>query len=193
MTEKITVAQLFEALIEYKYVVFKDGNIIVTQDFYQDFGDPKRFQTNLQIKQAASMEISPPTLGIDIPVTRVEVSRFEDTPLVKFIIDAKVPEKMKTKTGTYYINKFNTKAEKILMKILKENIDYSVLVASAFLYYKSGVMVKTIANYFIEGIWKDEYNKLADKINGGDVSSYMKQAMKEGIVNEEGASSYRRR
>lgn len=190
MSQKITPKQLFDALVEYKYVVFKDGNIIVTQDFYRDFGDPRRFETNLQLKHAASTDIAAPEVGLQVGVG---VTRIQDTPLTQFIIDAKIPEKAKSKTGSYFINKYNAKAEKILIKALKDKLDYKVLVASTFLYYKSGVMVKTIANYFLEGIWKDEYNALVDKVNSGEAEAYLTNAMKEGANEEHGATSYRRR
>lgn len=192
MSTKLTPKELFDALIEYKYVVFKDGNIIVTQDFYKDFGNPAKLETNDKIKHAASTAIMAPEVGIQVGVG---VTRIQDTPLTKFIIDARVPEKAKTKTGSYYVNKYNSKAEKILIKALeKDKLNYDVLVASTYLYYKSGVMVKTIANYFLEGIWKDEYNALADKVNtAGDIQSYLKDALKEGEKEEHGSTSYRRR
>lgn len=196
MSEKISQEQLFQALLEYRYIVYKEGQIIVTSDFYREFGDPSRFQVNKEIEKAAKAELPTPFLqapesGI---VTQVEIETLPESILTRFIADAEIPKTAKTKTAVYALNKFNTKAEKILEKILKQNINYQVLVMSTKLYYRSGVMPKTIANYFIEGIWKDEYNDLAEALKGGNANAqkYINEKKKEGSSNENGTTRFKR-
>lgn len=196
MSEKISQEQLFQALLEYRYIVYKDGQIIVTNDFYRDFGDPSRFQLNKEIEKVAKEPASTsllqaPDAGI---ITQVEIETLPESILTRFIADAEVPKTAKTKTSVYALNKFNTKAEKILEKILKQKINYQVLVMSTKLYYRSGVMPKTIANYFIEGIWKDEYNDLAEALKGGNANAqkYINEKKKEGSSNENGTTRFKR-
>lgn len=196
MAEKISQEQLFQALLEYRYIVYKDGQIIITNDFYRDFGDPSRFQVNKQIEIAAKEPLATsflqaPNSGI---VTQVEIETLPESILTRFIADAEIPKTAKTKTGVYAVNKFNAKAEKILEKILKQNINYQVLVMSTKLYYKSGVMPKTIANYFTEGIWRDEYNDLAEALKGGNANAqnYINEKKKEGSTNENGTTRFKR-
>lgn len=196
MSEKISQEQLFQALLEYRYIVYKDGQIIVTNDFYRDFGDPSRFQFNKEIEKVAKEPASTsflqaPDAGI---ITQVEIETLPESILTRFIADAEVPKTAKTKTSVYALNKFNTKAEKILEKILKQKINYQVLVMSTKLYYRSGVMPKTIANYFIEGIWKDEYNDLAEALKGGNANAqkYINEKKKEGSSNENGTTRFKR-
>lgn len=196
MSEKISQEQLFQALLEYRYIVYKDGQIIVTNDFYREFGDPSRFQLNKEIEKAAKEPVSTsflqaPETGI---ITPVEIETLPESILTRFIADAEIPKTAKTKTAVYALNKFNTKAEKILEKILKQKINYQVLVMSTKLYYKSGVMPKTIANYFIEGIWKDEYNDLAEALKGGNANAqkYINAKKKEGSSNENGTTRFKR-
>ncbi len=196
MSEKISQEQLFQALLEYRYIVYKDGQIIVTNDFYREFGDPSRFQVNKEVEKAAKEPV--PTSFLQAPesgiITTVEIETLPESILTRFIADAEIPKTAKTKTAVYALNKFNTKAEKILEKILKQKINYQVLVMSTKLYYKSGVMPKTIANYFIEGIWKDEYNDLAEALKGGNANAqkYINEKKKEGSSNENGTTRFKR-
>lgn len=197
MAEKITQEQLFNALIDNKYVVYKDGQIIVTNDFYRDFGDPSRFQLRKEIEKAATQPVQEnflpaPQNGITLPL---EIETLPESVLTKFISDAKIPKKATTKNGVYALNKYNVKAEKELIKILKDNkINYKVLVMSTTLYYKSGVMPKTIANYILEGIWRDEYNDFAEALKQGNENAqkYINSKKKEGDQNEGGTSRFKR-
>ena len=62
------------------------------------------------------------------------------------------------------------------------------------LYYKSGVMPKTIANYILEGIWRDEYRDLAEALKGGNTAAqeYINNRKKEGSENENGTTRFKR-
>lgn len=191
MSNVLSKKDLFDALVEHKYVIFKDGNLIVTEDFYRDFSNPTKMEVKEAVKKASQpLDISPPM----VPEVPIVINRVEEGILTKLIIRAEVPAAAKTKTGTYAVNKYNDKANKILEKAVKSGVDFETLVNATKIYYKSGVMPKTIANFFIEGVWKEEYNTFVDKLKEGTQSlqQYVREKVKEGESNTDGTNRFKR-
>lgn len=191
MSNVLSKKDLFDALVEHKYIIFKDSNLIVTEDFYRDFSNPAKMEVKETIKKASQpLDISPPV----VPEVPIIIKRVEEGLLTKLILKAEVPASAKTKTGTYAVNKYNDKANKILEKAIKTGVDFGTLVTATKIYYKSGVMPKTIANFFLEGIWIEEYNTLVDKLEEGtkSVQQYVRDKVKEGENNTDGTNRFRR-
>jgi hypothetical protein len=99
---------------------------------------------------------------------------------LNLIADAKVPAKLEdNRGGVYYANKFSIEGLKVFKAALLRGVDYSVLVKSVMLYYKSSVKYKkAIGNYFIQGDWRTDYEALLASASEGA------EALTKHITNE---------
>lgn len=185
--------KLFEELASQHYILYYEGKLVVTNKFLREFGTPppaevpKQQIDILPVPEGTpkpSVSITPK--GITLPVLPVAIA----SPLRQFILDAEVPEKWTKGRDPYYLNRFNTKAEKELIKILKSGVQYQVLLAATKLYYKSGGFPKTIANYFLEGVWSGCYEDMIDSLKSGTVQQHIEKGLDKS--DEEGFSRYQR-
>ena len=195
MYKNISKRDIIKSMIDFGYLVYKDGVPIITQDFLQLCLNLPKEEVKEKINELAKKEVAQP--GLLMPTTGLKpiaVKKVEPTLLADLIINAKVPATASTSSGSYAVNKYNEKAEKILKKAVKEGLNLEVITVSTQLYYLSGVVPKTIGNYFIEGVWKDEYNKLADKISEGMTSAneYIRSVTSKGLSETDGTSRYKR-
>jgi len=174
--------KLFEELASGHYILYYEGKLVVTNKFLRDFGTPPPAEVP---KQQTSVPTAVPK-GIVLP----SVIPTTASPLRQFIVDAEVPEKWTKGREPYYINRFNIKAEKELIKILARGIQYPILLAATKLYYKSGGFPKTIANYFLEGVWSGCYEDMLDSLKSGTVQQHIEKGLDKS--DEEGFSRYKR-
>jgi hypothetical protein len=104
-------------------------------------------------------------------------------------MEAKVPQRLPDAKGGYFdANKYNDKAMFKFQEMMKQGIDYDLLVKATILYYKSASSFKKkIANYILDGDWFTDYEMLRlsaeageeklkkhikDELNGGQHSPY---------------------
>jgi len=189
---------LFTHLVKEYYILYFNGQLVITNKFYREFNLPMRPLSEdevmaelgkrkvgvvrttggkpVTIQEAfkkPSTEITVTTSTVDLPVLPALNSTM---PLLQFISDASVPEKVYMKDGTFYwANRFSNDAEKTLLKALKDGIQYDILLAATRLYYKGGGQPKAISGYFKEGTWKQTYHDMLTSLKDGTTASHIKK------------------
>src|SRR5690606_4038768 len=153
--------QLFDELIDRYYILYFNGNLVITNKFKREFQTPPQ--------SSKSEPIPLPKEVLPEPVTKVftQDTRPKLSPLTQLILDAKVPAKVQTRDSFYWANKYNKKADDELKRILKQGYKYEILMAATKLYYKAGGRPKTIANFILEGIWQGCYEELQLSLQEG--------------------------
>lgn len=98
---------------------------------------------------------------------------------IEFIQEAKVPRSiMNSRNEPYYTNKYSEDGMKAFQKALKEGVDYTMLVRSTILYYKSAGMKKAIGTYMSTGSWRSDYEALVSAAKTGTLSDHIKTEVK---------------
>ena len=192
---------LFEELASGHYILYYKGELVVTNKFLREFAEPP--PADIPVIPVATPEpietlpvavakvpesafLLPVPAGLNIPILPDRLA----SPLKQFILDAEVPEKSKTREP-YYLNRFNTKAEKVLINAMKSGqYQYDILLAATKLYYKSGGFPKTIANYFLEGIWSGCYEDMLSSLKNGTAAEHIAKGLDKS--DEDGFSRYQR-
>lgn len=180
---------LFEHLAGGHYIVYFDGKLVVTNKFLREFAKPlelKKDEPKVEVLNIPKNNPARPVMP-NLPTKLVEPA---PSPFMQFIRDCRVPEKIPTKDGAYWANRFSKPAEKEFIKILKQGYNYEVLVAATTLYYKSGGMPQAISNYILNGTWMGCYEDLKHSVVSGTVKEYVEKNTNKG--DEEGKTRYER-
>ena len=100
---------------------------------------------------------------------------------LQFIKEAEVPQRGSGATGGYDLNKYSESAMKVFRRMLeKEKVDYSVLVKSTLLYYKTRTQYQvTIGNYIENGFWRSDYESLLSSAADGSVHEHIQNKIDE--------------
>lgn len=184
---------LFNILAKEHYIVYFNGQLVVTNKFLRDFKTPP--EPEPQVQQTKEVAIVPPVvqqltaptipgknLSVPVPVKRA--------PLLDFIRECEVPERIRTRTSFYKANQYSKDAEKELILILSQGFQYDILVTSTKLYYKAGGMCKAIGNYLIEGTWRTEYENMQASIEKGTTQQHISKNLSRD--DEDGHTRYKR-
>ena len=101
-----------------------------------------------------------------------------------FIKDAQVPERGNGGTSGYDLNKYSEPAMKVFRRMLeRERVQYSVLVKSTMLYYKTRKQYQvTIGRYIEEGLWRSDYEALLSSAADGSITEHIQKQIDD---NEE--------
>lgn len=123
----------------------------------------------------------------------VLISDVKDWPLffMQFIAEAKVPARIEIpRSGeVYFANKYSEKAMLIFKKALESGTDYTILLRSVQLYYKSSVgLRKAIGNYFIQGDWRSGY---MDMVSAMQSKEMLTEHIKSETHVATGSSNYK--
>lgn len=185
---------LFNILAKEHYIVYFNGQLVVTNKFLRDFKTPPEPEPE-QTKEVAIVVPTVPVvqqftapvipgknLSVPVPVKRA--------PLLDFIRDCEVPERIRTKTSFYKANQYSKEAEKELILILAQGFQYDILVTATKLYYKSGGMCKAVGNYLTEGTWRTEYENMQDSVEKGVAKEHIAKNLNRD--DEDGHTRYRR-
>lgn len=101
-------------------------------------------------------------------------------------MEAKVPKYLPDgQNGQFEANKYNEKAMVEFQRIImKEHIDYNILVKATILYYKSAASFKKkIANYILEGDWRSDYQNMLLAAGAGE--DQLRKHIKDELNNGE--------
>lgn len=162
----LTLTEVIEFLRDNDYTTTRAGKLAFTKKFHEDHIAQKGQSSDTSI-------IVAPGNTADI--------------FIKFILEAKVPARLEdTRGNPYYTNKFSEEAAKIFYRmIVKEGVNYDLVVKSTMLYYKSGVRLKkAIGNYIIQGDWRTDYEDLKNSAGAGE------QELKDHIKNTVDGGGY---
>lgn len=136
-----------------------------TEKFYEDLTGTRQGLTRTEAGEYVVVETKLPL---------VAPPRVRDWSLeyMNFISESQVPMRLLDSKGTpYSANKYSEDGMKAFRKALESGIEYSVLVKSTMLYYKSSVgFKKAIGNYMKDGDWRSDYKILVDAAQGGEQS-----------------------
>lgn len=183
--------KLFELLAAEHYILYFNGQLVVTNKFLRDFKEPPVEETIIEIKEKTEpLEVmvvhpEPPTIPGTMILPESPTSLYR-----KFILECGIPKRVPTRDGSYQANAYSIKAEKEFMNILKKGYDYNTLMLATKLYYKSGSMPKAVTNYILDGIWMGCYEDLVESAKQGNANEYIKQNLDKG--DEEGHTKYER-
>lgn len=176
----MTLKELLQYLLDNQYLLAHKGKYTVTRKFYDDV--QKVDKSNAVI---ADLKLS----VVHYERTLAVLPKPIMPTFLQFILDSQVPARLEGSNGDVYAaNKYSEGANKIFVKAIAEGIDYSILVNSTTLYYKSSLRYKkTIGNYFIQGDWKTDYLTLKDKAGAGgqELKDHINKELEHG-----GASQY---
>lgn len=100
----------------------------------------------------------------------------------KFIVDAEIPNRAESRNGEYYpLNKFSEPGCRAFRKAIEGGADYTRLVQSTRLYYRSGVRLKVaITRYMDEGLWRSDYEALVLSEEKGTTLDHVKTQESDG-------------
>jgi hypothetical protein len=96
---------------------------------------------------------------------------------IKFIVDAEVPARCESSSGSYDVGKYSEDGMKAFRKAIeKDGVVYGILVKSTMLYYKTHKkFALKIGNYMADGAWRSDYEALKASAENGDVSEHIKK------------------
>lgn len=179
------MSDLFKQLINGHYILYFNGEMVVTNKFYREFKTPLAVVP----EEPKSIEVLP-------VVQKQEIAEIPKNPLsnaapfIAFIQDAKIPKMIRTSAGgLYQVNAYNKDAEKEFLSILKSGIDYTILVKATELYYKSGGFPQKVANFIKEGTWRTFYQELYNSLEAGTADKHIEESIKEG--SKDGYTRYK--
>jgi hypothetical protein len=94
-----------------------------------------------------------------------------------FIQEAQVPNRGEGRDGSYDLNKYAESACKVFRKMLeREGVQYSILVKSTLLYYKTRKRYAVkISKYIEEGLWRSDYEALLSSAADGSIEQHIQQ------------------
>lgn len=168
-----TVKAAIETLIAGGYAVIENERVVLTDK-------------TLELDTAALDAKPPPyTKSVTLldPGTKSVIPKAgEQAALIKFIIECKVPQKIKAADGkNYWANKYSKEAEKELKKILLDGYQYDILVAATTLYYASGGFCEAISNYLVRGTWLTHYMEMQEQLNAGTVNKHIRDNLNDQV------------
>ena len=167
-----TIKEAIGLLIEKGYVIPHKEHLFTFTDKIYEL-DPTSI-TNTPPRYTKSVSLVDPLTKSVIPAPG------EQSVLIKFILDAEVPEKMRTANGTYYwVRKYSKEAEKELIKLLNQGYQYDILVASTKLYYQSSGYCEAMSNYLIRGTWITHYEEMKKQLEAGTVNKHIQNTLQE--------------
>lgn len=137
---------------------------------------------HLKFTPKAYKELDMESLDKRLRLQAEEVRKAWDARYIQFIRDAEVPQRGEGSDGSYYaLNKYTVEGETALRRALETGTSYPRLVASTKLYYKSGIKLKVaIGRYMKEGLWRTDYEALAQAEEEGNSSEHVKQQTSNG-------------
>lgn len=180
----MNLQEIIKYLKDNKYILISQGKYIMSPEFQQACKKQKEEIVEKKFSAGDSIITSVMVsehIGI---ITKVEPKINYSDWFIQFIKDAKVPSRLEDNHGNLYsANKYNEDARKIFQKALeKEGFDYTLLVRSTMLYYKSGIRYKkAIGTYFTSGEFRTDYLNLKQSAEEGTES--LEQHLKEEINN----------
>jgi len=172
-------------LLDEGYVKVDDtaSSIVLTEKFQ---GQCSMLVTHDFVIDTISPLVIPATARLAEIVAVGNLKLIKDWPMffIKFITDAKVPQKLEAGNGeVYYANKYSEPAMKVFKKALESGCNYEVLLRSVQLYYGSGVRYKkAIGNYFVQGDWKSGYEDMMNAASAGkaELTQHIKEQADDG-------------
>ena len=182
--------ELFTALVRGGFIIYLDGQLVVTNKFFRAFAIPlipDPVQEVQEVPRETLKQKSTQLIKAQTPLTPAECF---PSPLKNFIMDCQVPAKIPTRDGFFWANRYSTPAEKVLTKILQQGYQYDILVAATKLYYKAGGARKAISNYLIEGTWQSFYDDMATSLKDGTVHKHIDKSINK--EDEDGYSRYKK-
>lgn len=136
-----------------------------------DFGG-KLYVTSKWIRDSRKENLPVPAA---VAVTKESVKESGKERFKRFIKEAEVPYRLSDGQGKQYTaNAYNSEADRVFSKALKEGKNWQVLVLSTKLYYKSNAYKQAIGNYFIKGTWESEYDEFVKKMATGKIVEHIK-------------------
>lgn len=191
---------LFQLLIKDHYILYYEGQLVVTNKFIRDFKTPipKSTETLPEPEKAVVVtntvtqveqlsEIRALAVQSLMPVAPINVVH---SPLKELILKAKVPAKISTSNGFYSANQFSKPAEKELLKMIASGIKLDILTAATALYYKAGGARQKIGNFIMEGTWQTYYDEMAASLEAGNTNEYIKKGLSSN--EQDGFTKYER-
>lgn len=180
----ITFPEVVDYLRDHRYLLILKGKYSLSGEFQQAMKELKRGAV-LRIDVEAIPDISSDKLmnvyeGMGITLGDTDWQ----TRYINFIGEAKVPVFLEnSKLDRYSVNKYSEDGMRAFRKALQSGIDYSLLVKSTMLYYKSATKFKkTIGNYMAHGDWLTDYNALREVAMQGE--QQVKDHIKTQITND---------
>lgn len=186
--------ELFKLLAKDYYILYLNGELVITNKLLRKFAIPPLLPSTIEPETSKIVQTKAET-PVVLPdmlagLKQIKAEAPNTSPLLKFIKDCEVPEKINTPTGAYWCNRFSVKAEKELILILSKGYKYDVLVVSTKLYYKAGGMPKMISNYILDGVWRGCYEDMIESLKNNTVQQHIKSNMNKS--DDEGFSRYER-
>ena len=87
-----------------------------------------------------------------------------------------MPSRGEGKDGGYDTNKYSEPAMKVFKKSIESGINYSVLVKSTMLYYKTRKQYPLkIGNYIADGAWRSDYEALLSSAEDGTIVNHIQK------------------
>jgi len=151
-----------------QYILISKGKFTFSRKFYEEYKPPEPG------KAPATLPVASPGAGlVQKPVLYTDL-------FIQFIQESQVPARLSVKGRIYPANKYNEDAAVRFYKMIhKEGVDYSLVVKSTMLYYKSGIDAKkAIGNYILQGDWRTDYEDLKNSAQKGE------QQLNEHIKNQ---------
>jgi DNA-binding LacI/PurR family transcriptional regulator len=186
------IQETITELIQGGYVLPAGDRYIFTTKFYSELKkqvdpDVKKAEYDVIVKIAKELKQQMIKKGWKEPDTNIQektgqVTNVDSkTAYIQFIKDAGIPPRAQSGVGTTYeINQYSEEGKKAFEKLMKENIDYQILVQSTNLYYKSPVYKQKIGNYIAQGTWRTHYDRYVLAKSKGMEAQMIKEQTQNG-------------
>ena len=173
----MNLQEVVKYLSSNKYILISKGKFSFSKKFYDEY------------QPSVPGEVLPAVVPTSLPVVSpgaevIHKSVLYTDRFIQFVQDAQVPARLEVRGKVYYANKYNEQAAIAFHKMLeKEGVDYSLIVKSTMLYYKSGVDAKkAIGNYILQGDWRTDYEELKNSAQQGEqeLNQHIKKQLDNG-------------
>lgn len=165
--ENMTREEAIELLISTGDIISMKGKYTLTGQFHRDFVPVPK--TGLVVSNQLATNSSQAIVTQQDKILSVKEL------LKKFREDAEIPFRISNDGGKpFTANAIGIDGIKAFEKILKEGIDYQVLVYATKLYYKSDSFRKGLTNYLVQGDWEVAYLEFKKKLDDGNIDGYIK-------------------
>ena len=171
--------EIITELIRKGYILPAGDRYIFTTQFYkdlkkEDYPDVRKAQYDAYRLMARKVKQEMIKQGWKAPDENLQAKTgmLENvdgkTAYIQFIKDCKIPNRAQSGTGfVYELNQYSEDGCKAFEKLMKEDIDYNILVQATSIYYSSPIYKQKVGNYITQGTWRTYYDRLvAAKANG---------------------------
>lgn len=183
---------LYELLLKEHYIVYFNGQLVITNKFLRVFKEPLPFPVP-ELKEETAVKPNPPSIFVTPPVSALVVqdpTPITKSPLKELILRSKIPARIATSNGYYYANQYSKPAEKELMKMIAQGVNMDILIAATALYYQGGGARQKVGNYIMDGTWQTFYDDMKLSLEQGNVNAYIKKEL--GSNEQDGYTKYER-